>query len=166
MLNIEIKARYADLDHARNIAREINAKPEGAYEQVDTYFLVKRGRLKLREISSRASQLIFYERPDEAGPKTSNYQIYPVGSSRDIKMMLQSALGVWKVVEKQREVFWYDEVRIHLDQVTNVGSFIEFEGMLADSSKRSSVTEKVEFLINCFKIEKSDLIEASYSDLI
>lgn len=166
MQNIEIKARYAELDHARKIAREINAEPQGVYEQVDTYFFVKRGRLKLREISSQQTQLIFYYRPDEVGPKTSDYHIYPVERSEHLKRMLQSALGVWQVVEKQREVYWYDEVRIHLDQVTNLGSFVEFEGVLADSAKQTSVTGKVEFLISRFEIEKSDLIAASYSDLL
>lgn len=165
MQNIEIKAKYQNLERAKSIAKKIGAKFEATYRQVDTYFVVKRGRLKLREIASHESRLIYYNRPDERGPKTSDYQICPVANAGQLKEMLQHSLGVWKTIEKQRDVYWFDEVRIHLDAVNVLGNFIEFEGVISEGAKRQEVADKVKELMSRFEIHEKALIEGSYSDL-
>ena len=72
MQNVEIKAKYPDLEKGRGIAREIGAKFEKNYHQTDTYFYVLKGRLKLREFETEAAQLIFYQRPNQAEVKLSS----------------------------------------------------------------------------------------------
>ena len=166
MQNIEIKAKYEDLDRAENIARKVGANFESSIHQLDTYFFVKKGRLKLREISTGVSQLIYYVRPNEAGPKTSEYHIYPVETPKQLKEILAAALGIWKSVEKQREVYLFDEVRVHLDRVKSLGNFLEFEGVVSPESDRSKIREKVDWLVSQFEIRNHDLIEVSYSDLV
>ncbi len=165
MQNIEIKARYDNLEQAKSIALEMSANFEGALHQIDTYFNVRKGRLKLREINFQESQLIFYERPDQIGAKLSQYQIYPVEDAAHLKVILESALGIWCVVEKQRELYLFDEVRIHLDRVKHLGNFLELEGVLSPKTWNTAVKNKVEWLVTQFKISKADLIEVSYSDL-
>jgi adenylate cyclase class IV len=65
--NLELKARHADLDAARKIVRAIAGVRSGGVEmQVDTYFHVPHGRLKLREINEESATLIFYDRPNRA----------------------------------------------------------------------------------------------------
>jgi len=166
MQNIEIKAKYEDLQRAENIAKKAGAKFESLIHQCDTYFMIKKGRLKLREMSTDVNQLIYYNRPNEAGPKTSEYYIYPVEEPEQLKKMLDTALGTWKTVEKERKVYLFDEVRIHLDAVKRLGSFLEFEGVVSPGSDKSKIREKVDWLISQFEIRKNDLIEVSYSDLI
>ena len=85
MQNIEIKVKCEDLQRAENIAKKVGAKFESSIHQRDTYFIIKKGRLKLREISTGVNQLIYYNRPNEAGPKTSEYYIYPVEASGQLK---------------------------------------------------------------------------------
>lgn len=164
MQNIEIKARFLDLSKAKLIAEKIGATFEGTQVQIDTYFNVKNGRLKLRESSTLGAQLIYYERPDESGLKKSEYHIYPVSNASQLKLILASALGVWRVVEKQREVYWLEEVRIHLDEVKNMGNFVEFEGVILEDCNEAKVRAKVESLISHFQIPKLDFINFSYSD--
>ena len=166
MQNIEIKAKYEDLERGENIAKKIGAKFESSIHQLDTYFMVKKGRLKLREILSSVNQLIYYNRQNEAGPKTSEYYIYPVEVPEQLKKMLGAALGIWKTVEKERLVYLFDEVRIHLDKVKGLGTFLEFEGVVSPGTDKSKIGEKVEWLISQFEIRNEDLIEVSYSDLI
>ena len=69
MENIEIKARYPDLDRGKKLAKAAGASYEGVLRQVDTYFIVANGRLKLREINGERSELIYYERAACVGPK-------------------------------------------------------------------------------------------------
>ncbi len=165
MQNVEIKAKYPDLEKGRGIAREIGAKFEKNYHQTDTYFNVLKGRFKLREFETEAAQLIFYQRPNQTEVKLSEYHIYPVGDPSQLKVILQASLGVWQVVEKWRDVFWYDEVRIHLDRVQDLGTFLEFEGLLSQPSDGPAVEEKVKWLIGQFGIPVLDLIDMSYSDM-
>ena len=166
MQNIEIKANYPDLDQGRRVCEQVAARFENTYQQIDTYFRVQNGRLKLREFGSPESQLIYYERPNDPSAKLSKYEIFPVQDGDRLKTMLASALGIWQVVRKRREVYWYDVVRIHLDQVENLGNFLEFEGVISASTERTAVAEKVEWLVAQFRIDESDLIELSYSDLL
>jgi len=165
MENIEIKAAYPDLDVARTVCENLGCRLEATLHQVDTYFSVARGRLKLREIAHQKSQLIYYQRPDQEGPKLSRYEIVAVQNPAELKTMLNLALGVWKVVEKQRELYLYDEVRIHLDRVKSLGNFLEFEGVVQNPGSKSATAEKVDLLISKFGIQPRQLISASYSDL-
>ncbi|MFQ5637611.1 MAG: class IV adenylate cyclase [bacterium] len=166
MQNIELKAKYENLESAENIARKIGAEFSATLRQIDTYFRVKTGRLKCREINSSECQLIFYTRPDEAVPKLSDYRIYPVDDPAAMKDILESALGSWCVVEKRRKLYLYDEVRIHLDSVTKLGDFIEFEGVLTPNVDKRATREKVNWLISQFHISPSDFVDRSYSDMM
>ena len=48
-VNVEIKARCSDLDRVRDRLIALGARVVGTDHQIDTYFQVPRGRLKLRE---------------------------------------------------------------------------------------------------------------------
>ena len=166
MQNIELKALCDDLGTAKAIVEELGANFAGVLHQVDTYFKVSRGRLKLREINSSESQLIYYERPDDRGPKVSSYEIYPIQNPVDLKAILESALGIWRVIEKIRELYWLNGVRIHLDRVSGLGNFIEFEGIVQAADEKNKVETKVQKLIAAFNISAAARINGSYSDLV
>lgn len=167
MPNIEIKARYGNLKKARAIARQLKARRIGFDFQVDTYFRTKAGRLKLRESSvTRDAALIPYSRPDQAGPKKSLYLVIPVKEASLCKALLSRILGVETVVGKKREVFLVDNVRVHLDEVEGLGTFLELEAVYAGSGKRERAQrEKVRKLMSAFGIGPADLVEGSYRDL-
>ena len=71
--NIELKARLTDPDAARATARRLATESLGVLHQIDTYFRVAHGRLKLRETSNAAAELVQYRRPNDAAAKTSDY---------------------------------------------------------------------------------------------
>ena len=79
-VNVEIKARCDELDRIRNILKELRADFKGTDHQIDTYFRVPSGRLKLRE-GNIENYLIFYEREDQEGPSNPGlryFQILPI----------------------------------------------------------------------------------------
>ena len=165
MQNIEIKARYEDIELGRELALAIGAHYQGELHQTDTYFHARTGRLKLREITGAQSHLISYSRPHQARPKTSFYRIYPLEDAGLMKQMLEESLGIWRVVEKRRDLFLFDEIRIHLDRVQRLGNFLELEGVVSDPRRALEIREKVIKLICHFQISTADLIAGSYSDL-
>jgi adenylate cyclase class 2 len=135
--NIELKARLASLDAARQIARDVATESLGTEHQKDTYFHSPGGRLKLREIEGRPAQLVAYDRPNTTQPKESAYELVPVPDPEGLKRALTRVLGIRAVVDKQREIFLYHNVRIHLDQVVGLGAFLEFEAVLGGRTEVS-----------------------------
>ena len=98
--------------------------------QRDTYFDVPEGRLKLREEKGSPPCLIAYQRPDLLEEKESRYRIVEVGNAEELREALSVVLGIQVVVTKVRRLYLFEGVRIHLDQVDRLGSFIEFEGVV------------------------------------
>jgi predicted adenylyl cyclase CyaB len=163
--NIELKARVAALDAARGTAQSLATAALGSMRQIDTYFRVPHGRLKLRQIDDRASQLIAYQRRDATEARASDYQIVPIADGELLKQALANTLGVQVVIDKTRELFLYRNVRIHLDQVHELGTFVEFEAVLDESTDDAKGHEQVAWLCRQFAISAADIVAESYSDL-
>lgn len=162
--NIELKARLCDLDEARVRATAIASRQLPPEHQVDTYFCVAHGRLKLREINGSSAQLVWYHRGDAASARASDYLLVPVADPTGLKQVLAGALGVRSVVEKDREIFLYRNVRIHLDRVVGRGAFLEFEAVLDPEQTDQAGHELLAELRRQFAIEDADLLAHSYGD--
>lgn len=166
MRNIELKSRLSDLSAAREVARAIATKQLGLQEQADTYFHCPNGRLKLRQIEHSPAQLVWYARPDEEGPKASDYRLVPVTNPETLKAALADAYGIWCVVRKVREIYLYHNVRIHLDEVEDLGTFLEFEAVLGPNVDDEKGRAQLADLRQRFSISDADLLAVSYSDLL
>lgn len=166
MRNIELKARLKNLDAARTTARGLATVGLTVQEQVDTYFACREGRLKLREIQGRPAELIWYARPNTPGAKASDYSLIRIEQPEALKAMLAGALGVRGVVRKRREIYLHHNVRIHLDEVAGLGTFLEFEAVLGadvdDAQGHAQLTE----LAARFAIGPADLLPTSYGDML
>lgn len=166
MLNVEIKARCAQPDRIRHILQQHEADFKGTDHQVDTYFEVPKGRLKLRE-GTIEQNLIFYRRADTAGPKTSEINLVPAEHPKKLSDLLTNALGVWKVVDKQREIYFIDNVKFHIDEVKKLGSFVEIEAIDEDGTiGKDRLHKQCNHYLQLFGIDEEDLIAKSYSDMI
>ncbi len=165
--NLEIKARCADLPAARAVAERLATRHLGIDEQTDTYFVTRKGRLKLRESSLSGSCLIPYLRPDQTGPKRADYQILPVPDAAHLLRTLGEILGVHRVVRKRREVFLVDNVRIHLDEVEQLGTFLELEAVFDGSTASEAVQQKkLLALMQELGVSDEDLVDVSYEGLL
>ncbi len=164
--NIEIKARYADHTLAREKLQELNADFIAREEQTDTFYHVTKGRLKLREINRENAFLIPYLRDDHSGPRSSEYTLLPVPEPAKTKELLALILGVTAIVHKKREIYRYQNVRIHLDEVKHLGAFIEFEAVQNENTLKQKEQDKLSFLTNYFGIQRADIVPVAYVDLL
>lgn len=89
-----------------------------------------------------------------------------IDQPEELKAALRSALGLKAVVKKKRWLFLWEGVRIHLDQVTGLDAFIEFEAIADAPSDLSHQEAQVARLRQAFGIEDADLVGASYCDLV
>lgn len=165
-INIEIKARTTDLDSIREILKAKNADFIGVDHQVDTYFKVDSGRLKLRE-GNIENHLIYYERENTKGPKKSSVMLYKNNPDSNLKEILLKSLGVLTVVDKHREIYFIDNVKFHLDSVLGLGTFVEIEAIDKDGTiGNEKLLEQCNYYLNLLLVLKEDLLAASYSDLL
>ncbi len=163
--NIELKARLASFAKALDVSETLATARLGTQRQMDTYFRCDHGRLKLRQIDAQQAQLIWYDRPDTLEPKGSNYRLVEVTSAEALKAALEAAYGIEVVVDKQRQIYLYQNVRIHLDQVVGLGTFIEFEAVLSESLTDADGHAQLALLREQFQIHDLDLIAQSYREL-
>lgn len=164
--NIELKARLADLESARAAAVALQTAPGMVEYQVDTYFACPNGRLKLREIDDREARLVFYRRASSTAAKSSDYLLLPVADFRGLKEILAAAVGVIAVVRKRREIYFYENVRIHLDEVDGLGRFVEFEAVLGDGVGEEIGRRQVDFLREKFLLDDDALLSGSYGEML
>jgi adenylate cyclase class 2 len=165
-LNVEIKARCGNQDKIRNILKKLNADFKGTDHQLDTYFNVPVGRLKLRE-GSIENYLIYYQRKNQDDPKESQVTLFQNNPRSSLKSILQKALGILVSVDKTREIYFLDNVKFHLDSVVELGSFIEIEAIDFDGSiDRDVLYKQCEAYMSLLEISSDDLISHSYSDLL
>jgi len=163
---VELKAKIDNIDKVREKILKLNAKFIGKFHQIDTYFNVPKGRLKLREVEGKPyAQLIYYERENIATPKKSEVFILEISNPEEFKEKTEKILGVKSVVDKVREVYVYRETKIHLDSVKRLGFFIEFEKETLESEieETRSFLEK---LMKKLEIRWENLIKSSYGELI
>jgi len=165
--NLELKARCADLELARERAREIATAWLGVDEQVDTYFEARAGRLKLRESSLSGAQLVPYIRADAPQAKRSDYQVIAVEDGPGLVSLLSAMLGVHRVVRKRREIALFENVRIHLDRVEGLGTFIELEAVWDGAEAGLAEQQrKLAFLCERLGVSDENLVAGSYETLL
>lgn len=162
---MEIKARTKDPDRIRSVLKGLKADYKGIDHQIDTYFNVQNGRLKLRE-GNIENNLIFYNRSDQKGPKESNYTLFKTEPSSILKSILAGSLGIMKIVDKKREIYYIENVKFHIDKVKGLGKFFEIEAIdRTGKLGKEKLLEQCGYYLKLFEIEESDLLTGSYSDM-
>jgi adenylate cyclase class 2 len=164
MQNIEFKAELRDIEAARQQCRLVGAELLQRLRQRDTYFRMADGRLKKREIDGKRVQWVYYHRPDRVSPRMSNYTLLTDVQAK--RRWGTRNLKPWLMVEKTREVWIVDDVRIHLDDVKDLGTFIEFEALVSRRFNVTACHEAIARLREAFMPLMGEPISVSYSDLL
>jgi len=167
--NIELKARARDLSRMRSLAIELGATSLGVEDQCDTFFTARVGRLKLREIAGKPAYLIGYRRSDNTDACASDYTLVPVPDPVALTQALTATLGVVRIVRKVREILRWHNVRIHLDEVAGLGTFVEFEAVLngaGDDGNEQVGHQRLATLAEVLEIRAADRIAVAYADLL
>lgn len=166
-VNVEIKARCSDPARVRRVLMARKAEFRGADRQVDTYFNVPHSRLKLRE-GKIENCLVYYERKDRKGARTYSVRLVPTdaASAPALRALLTAALGVRRVVDKRREIYFLGNVKFHIDNVRKLGTFVEIEAQ--DAGRRYGTRElraQCREWAKTLGIADEDLVSGSYAEM-
>ena len=165
-LNFEFKARTTRLQQLEERLQPYQPLFKGVDHQIDTYFNVSQGRLKLRE-GAIENALIHYQRHNIAGAKQSDVLLYEHEPNPALKQVLTAALGVKVVVDKQRRIYFIDNVKFHFDVVKELGTFVEVEAIDRDGTiGLAKLQEQCRYYSRLFELTEEDYVAESYSDLL
>ena len=166
ILNIEIKAYCNKPKNIHDVLKELSANYKGCDHQIDTYFNYENGRLKIRK-GNIENSLIFYKRSNQKNPKESKIVLTKLPSKTNLKKVLKIAYGIKIEVEKKRHIYFIDNVKFHIDEVNDLGNFVEIEAI--DNNENigiETLNQQCKHYMKVLKIKKADLINYSYSDLL
>jgi adenylate cyclase class 2 len=163
-VNFEFKARLRNERHIRVTLKQLRARFLGTDHQVDTYFRVPQGRLKVRE-GRIENALIFYERANSPRPHRAAIEMMLLPRRNSVRAILTNSLGVLTVVEKRREIYFVGNVKVHLDRVRGLGKFVEVEAFTRSGDLKKIRAQASRFQ-KLFAIPPSDIVPQSYSDLV
>jgi len=164
--NVEIKAKVEDFSTLRQGVEAIADHGPTELNQVDTFFKCNDGRLKMREFSDSSGELIYYKRPDIAGPRESVYFVSPTPDPSTLKEILNITNGTLGVVNKRRLLYIVGQTRVHLDDVENLGVFVELEVVLRDDQTADDGATITRELMKTLNIAETQLINIAYFDML
>ena len=164
--NIEIKARIGDPGlFIKKVLKLADSGAKILYHK-DTFFTCPNGRLKLREFPSGKAELIFYQRDDQSGPKLSEYVRYESENPRRLFMALSRSYGISGHVDKKRTLIMIGQTRVHIDEVENLGNFMELEVVLEENQTVEYGEKIAAGIMRKLGINNEDLIKTSYLDML
>lgn len=163
--NVEVKARVSDWDGVSARAERLWGPPKTLLQR-DVFFRAPKGRLKLRIQEPGPSYLVFYERPDAAGPKTSDWKAADVADPAAARGLLAAALGERKTVAKTRLLFMAGRTRVHLDDVEGLGRFLELEVVLSEGEDAAAGEAEARALLAALAVPGDALLAGAYADLL
>ncbi|KAL8573098.1 hypothetical protein ACOMHN_027358 [Nucella lapillus] len=164
--NIEIKARINDFADLKTKVQKLSGSDGEILEQEDTFFKCPNGRLKLRILKDSPAELIYYDRPDQAGPKLSDFHKVQTEHPDDLKKVLSQSLAVRSVVKKKRFLYLVGQTRVHVDKVEGLGDFMELEVCLKDGQSAEEGQAIANDLMQKLGVKEEDLLTCAYMDLI
>jgi len=160
--NLELKIRVTSHQSLKKILKQIGAENKGMLKQKDVYYSIPNGLLKLR-IENGNESLIFYNRNENDKNRWSNFELLKFVNSNGEKFF-SKLFDVEVIVKKKRELFYYDDTRIHLDKVNNLGKFLELETLVING--KVDAKKRFEKIISLLKLDESKQIRKSYRDLL
>ena len=160
--NLEVKIQVDSFLDTLDTLKLHRIKEEKVLEQTDVYYQNDNMKVKLR-IENGQNWLIKYLRDETGKDRWSSYELLKLEGENPRKY-LSDLLSEKTVVNKQRKLYIYENTRIHLDEVENLGNFIELETVVTggDSEAKAEFEEVVELL----NLDLTKQIKCGYKELI
>ena len=160
--NLELKIKIESHQKIQKKLAEINADNIGMLHQKDVYYNVPEGLLKLR-IENGKESLIFYRRDEKGSNRWSDFDVLKFEKNGG-EQFFNKIFTIETVVQKTRELFIYNNTRIHLDEVKALGSYLELETLVLKGKEEAKLRFKN--IINVLELDTSKQIRKSYRDLL
>ncbi len=163
-VNLEIKVPVKNLSKLIKIVESEGGKLIYSSKQIDVYYKLASGRLKVRNSSKGEKSVIFYKRVEDGSERWSDFEVIPVQNPEEWIKFFDNFLERLVTVNKHRTLYHLKNTRIHFDKVKGLGNFVELETKVINGKK--SAKREFSELIKLLDLNPEEQILKSYSDLI
>ncbi len=160
-LNLELKVKVDSFDELKKLLNSIKAEFVKELNQKDIYYVTQKGLLKLR-IENGEQSIIKYLRDEKSNDRFSDYDVLYF-SKGNAEKFFGELFTIEAVVEKQRLLYMYDNTRVHLDNVKNLGTFLELETLVLNG--KEDAVKRFNYIVNALKLDLNKQFRKSYRDL-
>ncbi len=160
--NLELKIKLKSFKKIKSMLKKINAEFVKTLNQKDVYYKTKTGLLKLR-IENGEQSFIKYVRNEKGKDRFSDYYVLNISKGNSEKFF-QDIFPIEAVVQKKRLLFMFDNTRVHLDTVKNLGYFLELETLVIKG--KQDAKKRYNQIMKLLQLNEYDEIRNSYRDLI
>lgn len=160
--NLELKIKIDQSETIVSLLEAMGAVEKELLNQKDIYYEFDKGLLKLRLVNGRF-ELIKYLRDETGDRRWSNYDLMRL-EAENVEVYLSDIFTIDTIVEKVRKLYIYKNTRIHLDEVKQLGTYLELESVVVSTQAEAQI--EFDEVVNLLKIHKFDEIRSSYRDLI
>lgn len=162
-INLELKIKTKSNDELVEHILDSDGRFIKTLIQKDIYYKFSKGLLKLRKVNEQY-ELIKYNRNEEKGERWSDYSLLFL-NGENVEEYLQDLFEIETIVEKERKLYLYKNTRIHLDDVQNLGQFLELETVVKDITKDEAI-EEFDNVVRFLNLDISSQLKMSYRDLM
>ncbi|MGQ9643243.1 MAG: class IV adenylate cyclase [Ignavibacterium sp.] len=160
--NLEIKVKLDSHRQIKTILTKNKIKLNDVLHQKDIYYKIPSGLLKLR-IENGKQTLIFYQRNEKSKKRWSDYFLLDI-SSNDADKFFDKFLERIIEVKKVRELYLFNNTRIHLDKVDKLGYFLELETRVVNGLREAE--KRFSYLVDLLDLKKYPEIRNTYRNLL
>lgn len=160
-INLEVKIKVPSHNKIIKLLRKHSAKYNGILNQTDIYYKTKAVLLKLRIVNNRY-ELIKYNRNEKGKNRWSNFEVLHL-KEKKVEKYFENIFEIETKVEKKRLLYVLDNTRVHLDDVKNLGKFVELETMVV--LNKAEAKKEFVHIINILELEFMKQIRSSYRNL-
>jgi predicted adenylyl cyclase CyaB len=169
-IELEAKIKVDDLNTVRTRLQSAGAQPLGQYHEINRFFDTTPPTLRPEDRGQRlrtsrdtqtgqTTHTLTYKGPRHAGQLKQREEIeLPLPDPTAAELLL-NRLGFARglVFEKRRESWQLNDCRVELDEVAELGCFVEVEG---------PQEEAIHAVLETLGLEKAKLIRESYPQLL
>lgn len=160
--NLELKIKLDSPELVESILGKNKVQLSELLKQKDIYYSIENGLLKLR-VEGDKYYLIKYLRNESGTNRWSNYEIIQLTNGK-VEKFLSDIFTVETTVTKTRKLYWLLNTRIHIDEVENLGNFLELETIVEGNQKDAK--NRFDKVVELLNIDLSRQIKCSYRDLL
>ena len=141
MQSVEWKAEVRDPSIVRALVKRLGGVHASTSVQSDTYYRVIDGMLMKREVEGEPPEFIHYLRAPGVRPRHTRFTLY--SEEQAVERFGARPIPVWVIVEKRRECWLLDGVRVHIDEVEDLGWFVELEVLVTPDQRPEEGEAKI-----------------------
>ena len=173
MIEVETKLKIDSITPIEDRIKELNGDYKGEKTEIDLYFdhldmqiLSGGGALRVRDTGGKYR--LTYKGPKKDDETTSRDEIEIGIESASEMIKILDELGFYELcrVKKLRKTYLLEDLIITLDDVTDLGEFIEVEGKASDDQEFKEKKDEIFKLLKKLRLSTVEISQRSYLEML